>query len=248
MNLLLAVILIWLICSFMICAWYEHHEYKNEIRALVVAEHNKSDEAKSVETEDNSDQQSKNSSIKETIIRACMGYSYCVLLWIGRIPAQWLRKLIYRLVFRMQLEKKVLIYGRCEFRSPHRIKIGKGTIIGDSCRLDARNGIEFGENVNVSSGVWFWTEQHDVNDEWFRCLGKPGKSKKIVVDDRAWISCRSIILPGVHIGEGSVIAAGAVVTKDVEPFSVYAGCPAKKIGERNRNLKYEMDGKPLWFF
>ena len=60
-----------------------------------------------------------------------------------------------------------------------------------------------------------------------------------MIEDYVWICSRSILLPGVHIGEGAVIASGAVVTKDVEPYTVVGGIPAKKIGERkNRELNY----------
>lgn len=73
----------------------------------------------------------------------------------------------------------------------------------------------------------------------------PGAPVKI--HGRVWISCRTIILPGVTIGEGAVIAAGAVVTKDVELYSIYGGIPAVKIGERNRNLIYNFNGRFLPF-
>jgi acetyltransferase-like isoleucine patch superfamily enzyme len=55
-------------------------------------------------------------------------------------------------------------------------------------------------------------------------------------------------LHGVHIGEGAVVAAGSVVTKDVPPFTIVAGVPARKIGLRNKNLCYNFDGKPIPFF
>ena len=67
-----------------------------------------------------------------------------------------------------------------------------------------------------------------------------------MIGDRVWIAYRAVILPGVTIGEGAVIAAGAVVTRDVGPFSIMAGVPAKKIGERNRNLDYQLDFRPLF--
>ena len=67
------------------------------------------------------------------------------------------------------------------------------------------------------------------------------------IGNRAWIGPNTVILHSVHIGEGAVVAAGAVVTKDVEAFSIVAGIPAKKIGERNKNLKYKMDGSYLSF-
>lgn len=69
-----------------------------------------------------------------------------------------------------------------------------------------------------------------------------------VYDDRAWIGPNTIILHSVHIGEGAVVAAGAVVTKDVEPYTIVAGIPAKKVGDRNRDLKYEFNGKYSPFY
>lgn len=69
----------------------------------------------------------------------------------------------------------------------------------------------------------------------------------MVIGDRAWISSHSIILPKVHVREGAVLASGALTAKDLEPFGVYAGVPAKKIGERSRNLHYEFNGDYLPF-
>ena len=125
------------------------------------------------------------------------------------------------------------------------IAVGNGTIIGDESKLDGRNGIIIGENVNFSTGVWIWTEQHDMNDPDFRVNDKGGC---VVVGDRAWLSTRTIILPRVQIGEGAVVAAGAVVTRDCEPFSVYGGIPAKKIAERNRNMQYQFSGSHVPFY
>jgi acetyltransferase-like isoleucine patch superfamily enzyme len=59
-----------------------------------------------------------------------------------------------------------------------------------------------------------------------------GIDSEIVIDDDVWIGFGSIVLGGVRIGEGSIVAAGSVVTKDVEPYSIYAGVPAKKVGDR----------------
>jgi len=57
-----------------------------------------------------------------------------------------------------------------------------------------------------------------------------------------------IILPGVNIGEGAVIGAGAVVTKDILPYSINTGIPAKKVGDRTKNLNYEFNGKHIFFY
>ena len=74
------------------------------------------------------------------------------------------------------------------------------------------------------------------------------RKSSVEIDDRVWLGSNVIVLPGVHIGEGAVCCAGCVVTKDVEPYSVVAGIPAKKVSERSRDLIYEFNGKTCWFY
>lgn len=150
------------------------------------------------------------------------------------------RNYVYRHVCHMQLGEKAVIYYGTEVRNPYKIKIGKGSIIGDNSILDGRNGITIGNNVCFASNVRIWTEQHDHRDPWFRC--ETQQHNPVIIDDRAWIGSHTVILHSVHIGEGAVVAAGAVVTHDVSPYTIVAGIPAKKIGERNRDLRYEFNG------
>ena len=144
-----------------------------------------------------------------------------------------------RHVYLMKIAKTAVLYGGFEIRAPWNIEIGDGTVIGDESKLDGRNGLVIGKNANFSTGVWIWTEQHDLNDPFFYSNNKGGT---VVIGDRAWISSRTTILPRVSIGEGCVIAAGAVITKDCEAFGIYGGIPGKKIGERSHDLRYEFDG------
>lgn len=162
----------------------------------------------------------------------------CIL--VGKIPSHHIRLFCYKNIFRMNLDQEVVIYGGCEFRDPWNISIGKGSIIGNNVQLDGRNGIIIGKNVNMSSGVWIWTQQHDVNDPLFRCFNE---NKTVIIEDYVWLSCRTIILPGIKIGKGSVIAAGAVVTKDCSEYAMYGGIPAKYISARNQDLEYEFTSK-----
>lgn len=85
-----------------------------------------------------------------------------------------------------------------------------------------------------------YTLQHDYRDPNFNCTKL---NAKVTIDKYAWLGCNVIVLPGVHIGEGAVCCAGCVVTKDVEPYSVVAGIPAKKNNERPRVLQYEFSSK-----
>jgi len=133
----------------------------------------------------------------------------------------------------MNIQNSTIIYGGAEIRSPHKIKIGAHSVIGHYAILDGRFGIYIGENVNLSTGVWIWTSEHDPQDPDFKAGGS-----SVTIEDYAWISCRVVILPGVRIGRGAVVAAGAVVTKDVDPYAIVGGVPAKVIGMRSRELHY----------
>lgn len=164
---------------------------------------------------------------------------------VGLIPSHHIRNFLYRRIFHVRLSKGGIIYYGAEIRSHSRLKIGRSSI-GDKAILDARNGIEIGDNVNFSTGVQIWTEQHSHKDPWFRCIS--GRSFGVRIDDKVWVGPRVTILHSVHIGEGAVVAAGSVVTKDVEPYAIVAGIPARKIGERNKDLKYSSMGKHLPFY
>lgn len=159
---------------------------------------------------------------------------------VSQIPSHHLRNFIYRHIYGVNMAKNAVIYYGAEIRSPFNVYVGEGSIIGDEAILDGRNGIVIGENVNFSSNVSIWTEQHDHRDPYFRCETQDKGPVRIM--NYAWVGPNSIILHSVTIGEGAVVAAGSVVTKSVEPYTIVAGIPAKKIGERNRNLKYKFDG------
>lgn len=180
--------------------------------------------------------------IRKSIINFLNGVLKYTIKYTSNIPSHEVRKFLYKVIFKMNIDKKVVIYGGTIVQDPYKIKIGQGSIIGDNNILDGRKGITIGKNVNISSGAWIWTGQHNVQGEYFEYVGD-----SVIIEDRVWIGGRTIILPGVRIGEGAVIASGAVVTKHVEQYSIYAGIPAKKIGDRNTNLKYNFDGTHNWF-
>lgn len=113
--------------------------------------------------------------------------------------------------------------------------------------LDARSGLTIGKNVNFSSNVSVYTLQHNHRQPDFSCdFGE--RKMSVEIGDRAWLGSNVVVLPGVSIGEGAVCCAGCVVTKDVEPYAVVAGIPARKVGERPRVLTYEFNGKADWIY
>jgi maltose O-acetyltransferase len=121
----------------------------------------------------------------------------------------------------------------------YRISIGRDTSIGRNALLDGRDQLTIGKHVSISPDVQLITGSHDVCSKDFAF-----KSAPIVIEDFVWIGSRSMVLPGVRIGTGAVVAAGAVVTKDVEAFSIVGGVPARRIGDRPRDLNYELKWQP----
>lgn len=172
-------------------------------------------------------------------LRGAMKYE---IYFTGRIPSHKVRIWIYRYIFQMSIEEKVVIYKGLTAIDLWKIKVGKGSIIGDDNMLDGRGQIVIGENVNLSSQVRIWTGQHDVQGKNFEYV-----DGKVIIGDRAWISGNTTILPGVTIGEGAVVASGAVVTKSIEPYGIYGGIPAVRIGTRTKDLEYSFDGTHDWF-
>lgn len=173
------------------------------------------------------------------------GASRFIIINIGYIPSVKLRMLLYNMLG-VKAGKKVVFHYKTEIRAPFNLQVGTGTIIGDNALLDARNNLIIGSNVNLSSNVSVYTEQHDHRDKMFRC--SYGEGNAVRIGDRVWIGSNVIVLPGVTIGEGAVCCAGCVVTKDVAPFDVVAGIPAKKVNTRPQDICYEFDGKSCWFY
>lgn len=185
-------------------------------------------------------------SLKSKILNYVYGFNRYCDFQCGRIPSHTLRNFFYRRIWLITIEHKAVIYWGAEIRNGFNLYIGQGSIIGDNALLDARNEIHIGKNVNFSSRVSIYTADHDHSDKYFR--GKSDGSYRVVIGDRAWIGPNVIILHSVEIGEGAVVAAGSVVTKDVPEYAIVAGIPAKQIGIRTRDLRYEFDGTHLPFY
>lgn len=168
------------------------------------------------------------------------GWQRYMLFQVSTLPSCHFRKLIYK-ILGANIGPMVVFHFKTEIRSPHTLHVGKGTVIGDNALLDARYGLYIGENVNISSNVSIYTFQHDHKDSYFKTTLRSMKPVKI--GNRVWLGCNVIVLPGVTIGEGAVCCAGCVVTKNVEPYAVVAGIPAKKVNERPRDLRYNFRGK-----
>ncbi|WP_278560609.1 acyltransferase [Phocaeicola plebeius] len=158
--------------------------------------------------------------------------SYLLNYFISYIPFWGVRKFFYKIVG-IHLDTRSILDMGCYFIAPHKLTIGKYTHINRKCMLDARGYIKIGNNVSISHQVTLCSASHDFQSPTFDYISAP-----IIIEDNVWIGLNATILQGVTIREGCIIAAGSIVTKETEPYGVYAGIPAKKISTRNKNIQY----------
>lgn len=160
---------------------------------------------------------------------------------IYSFPCWKMRKFLLNLTLG-ELGKNCFFLRGLQVTNPKNVFIGNHVVINKHVMLDGRTAkIVIGDNVDIAQETNIWTLEHDVNDDKHEVKGAD-----VVIEDHVWIASRVTILPGVHIGRGAVIAAGAVVSKDVPALEIWGGVPARKIGVRNNKLEYENNYSP-WF-
>ncbi len=112
-------------------------------------------------------------------------------------------------------------------------------VIGDHTRIGLHNTIigpvKIGSHVNLAQGITVTALNHNFDNEELRIDQQGVSTRGVTIDDDVWIGANAVVLPGVNIGRHSVVAAGAVVNKDVPPYSLVAGVPAKIIKSLRNN-------------
>lgn len=142
----------------------------------------------------------------------------------------------------ISLADNVIISERCIFevydtyqnqRFQPKLSIGSNSHIGDDCHITCINNITIGNNVRMGRKIFITDNAHGASERALLDLApnkRPLVSKgPVVIEDNVWIGELVSIMPGVTVGKGSIIGAGAVVTKDVPPYCVVGGNPAKII-------------------
>jgi maltose O-acetyltransferase len=166
--------------------------------------------------------------------------NFCLIV-VGFVPSHYFRRFFYRLAG-ITIGRGSTLHTGARFYQPSGIRIGQDTIIGEGVVLDGRDRLIIGNHVDFASEVMIYNAEHDLASEAFAA-----KTGEVVIEDYVFVGPRAIILPGVHIGKGAVVAAGAVVTKDVAPLTIVGGVPAKEIGKRPlQDLHYRL-GRAAWF-
>jgi acetyltransferase-like isoleucine patch superfamily enzyme len=153
---------------------------------------------------------------------------------VSHVPSVALRRAWYRRALGATMGRGAGVHLGCRltFYGPGQIRrdglaLGARTRINRDCRLDARGSLWIGADVSVSPEVTVLTASHRLGAPDF-----PVETRPVRIEDNVWIGTRAMVLPGVTLGRGSVVCAGAVVTRDVPPLAIVAGVPARTIGER----------------
>jgi acetyltransferase-like isoleucine patch superfamily enzyme len=154
------------------------------------------------------------------------------------VPFPRLRHFLLRRMYFIQIGPGSYVHMGVQYKRPRSIEIGRNSVINPGVLLDGRISLKIGDNVDIGEQVSFYCGGHDVQSPDYRAF-----MEATAVGDRACIYARAMVIRGVNIGEGAVVAAGSIVTKDIPPYTIVAGIPAKKIGERTRDLRYELSQK-----
>jgi maltose O-acetyltransferase len=160
---------------------------------------------------------------------------------VNRMPSHALRLAYYRWVMGFQIGSKSHIFMGAWFDCKRNFVLGRESVINQNCRLDNRGGLMIGDRVSISAEVCILTADHDL-----RTTDMASRQRGVRVEDYVFIGTRALILPGVTLGRGCGVAAGAVVARSVGPYQIVAGVPARPIGERPADLQYDPTYAPFF--
>jgi putative colanic acid biosynthesis acetyltransferase WcaF len=137
----------------------------------------------------------------------------------------WLRR------FGASINGTPFVHGRASIIRPWNLTLHHLSCLGDGAVVYCLDRIELEEGSTIAQGAYLCTGTHDFNDSH-----TPLKTAPIWIGAYAFVGLRAIVLPGVRVGGGCVIGAGAVVTRDTDEWGIYGGNPARRIGSRHRTV------------
>jgi maltose O-acetyltransferase len=165
-------------------------------------------------------------------------FSYILARFIPNLPnlrvGQRMRENLCKIIFR-KCGKNINIEKNVYFGLGNSIEIGSNSGMGKNAYISNIGGggeVIIGNNVMMAPDVCILTKSHEFSDIKIPMNMQKSYSSTVIIEDDVWIGIRTIILPGVKIGKGSIIGAGAVVTKDEPSYSIVGGIPAKIIKSR----------------
>ena len=142
------------------------------------------------------------------------------------LPFSFFKVFILR-IFGAKIGKSVVIKPNINIKYPWKLSLGNYVWIGENVWIDNLDNIVIGNNVCISQGAFLLCGNHNYKKDSFDLITKP-----IILEDGVWIGAKSTVLPGVTAKSHSILSAGSVTSKNLEPYSVYRGNPAEKVSIR----------------
>lgn len=164
--------------------------------------------------------------LRHRLFRAAWIVTWAVLAQWTPPPLHGWRRLLLNL-FGARLAPTARVYGRARVWYPPNLVMGAHSVLGPTANCYCMDRVTIGAFVVVSQGAELCGGTHLPDDPDFQLVTKP-----IVIGDKAWIAADAFVGPGVTVGEGAVLGARAVAFRDLEPWTIYAGNPARPLRER----------------
>lgn len=166
-------------------------------------------------------------SIRNRIGRILWGICYITFFRFSPRTFHCYRTMILKL-FGAKVGERVHVYPKVKIWAPWNLELGDECGVGDEAILYSQGKISLGKRVVISQGTHLCAGTHDYTKEGFPLITKP-----IRIEDNVWVAAEAFVHPGVTIGEGAVVGARSVVTKDMPAWMVCAGHPCKPIKKRD---------------
>ncbi|MGK9053108.1 DapH/DapD/GlmU-related protein [Neorhizobium petrolearium] len=163
---------------------------------------------------------------------AMLAWEYCWLLfcvWTPKPANRW-RLLVLR-AFGAKIKGRPFVHQRARIQIPWHVTLHHRATLGDRSNLYSLGEIEIGARATVGQEAYICTGTHDFDEPSLRLV-----TAKITVEEDAFIGARAFVMPGITVGRYALVGACSVVTRDVEPFTVVAGNPARATTRRRRDL------------
>jgi putative colanic acid biosynthesis acetyltransferase WcaF len=168
-------------------------------------------------------------SLRNRLARVLWGVAYVLLFRFSPRPLHAWRAALLR-CFGAQLGRNCHIYPKCRIWAPWNLHCEDGGTIADEAIVYNAAKVHLGVHAIVSQQAYICTATHDIDDPAFPMITAP-----ISLGRYAWVCARAAVLPGVTVHEGAVLGLGSVASKDLEPWKVYVGIPARIVKERQRH-------------
>jgi putative colanic acid biosynthesis acetyltransferase WcaF len=161
--------------------------------------------------------------------RVLWSVGYALLYRLSPRPLHAWRSFVLRM-FGAKLGPKCHFYPKAKIWAPWNLICEDRVSVADDAELYNPSLLYVGSHCIVSQGAYICGATHEYNDPSFRLVHFPMR-----LGAYSWICARAAVNPGINVGNGAILALGAIATRDLEPFGIYAGIPAHKVKERPRN-------------